>query len=292
LFDANVISPLTDYGRWIFLTALVTVAASFLTQVVISRQLGAFELGLYVLAAKLAYLPYEMANQVVGEVAFPLFARIQQDRVRVAAAFRSMLLGMITFLLPLYVLLISMAGWVVRDGLGERWTGTESLIQLLALVGIANLFGDACGPLFRGLGYPKWSTWVELLQSILVVGLLWGLTGQYGAPGAAVAWLIGVIVAQTLNFVLARRLVERPLAGTWRPILVVAAAAGAGAATTMPLGYLAPGLARLVAALLLAGAVTAIVVWTCDRRFKLGVGSILSHTFPRFARVVAPALSQ
>jgi len=60
---------LIRYGRWIFLTAVVAISANLLTQVVISRQLGAFELGLYFLAAKLAFAPYELAAQVLGEVA-------------------------------------------------------------------------------------------------------------------------------------------------------------------------------------------------------------------------------
>ena len=76
----------------------MAVAASSLTQVVISRRLGAVELGLYFLAARLAFFPHEVASQVVGDVAVWVHARMQDDRVRVAKTFRSIFLAVTTVL--------------------------------------------------------------------------------------------------------------------------------------------------------------------------------------------------
>jgi lipopolysaccharide exporter len=285
-FDGPAVRPLIHYGRWIFLTGLVATSASSLTQVVIARQLGAFELGLYVLATKLAFLPYEIGNQVIGEVAFPLFARIQHDQVRVAGAFQSILVGTVTCLLPLYVFLISLAPWVVQDVFGARWTGTEPLIRLLALVGIAGLFGDTCGPLFRGLGYPKWALAVEFVQSCLVVVLAWSLTRRYGASGTAFAWLIGVAVSQLLYFVLARRVVERPLAGASLPASLVLVSSIAGAGAAVAVRQLVPGAGGLLMAVLIAVSLTAMLIWFGDRSFRLGIGTILTLTFPQVAGLI------
>src|SRR5919198_88357 len=55
-FDTSAIRPLLQFGRWIFLTNLIAVTGSSMLQLVISRQLGAAELGLYFLAAKLAFI--------------------------------------------------------------------------------------------------------------------------------------------------------------------------------------------------------------------------------------------
>ncbi|MHC4103406.1 MAG: oligosaccharide flippase family protein, partial [Planctomycetota bacterium] len=73
------VRPLIAFGRWIFLTGLIAVFGAMVLKVVISRQLGAVELGLYFLAAKLAFLPAELASEVAGSVAFPLYARLQSD---------------------------------------------------------------------------------------------------------------------------------------------------------------------------------------------------------------------
>jgi O-antigen/teichoic acid export membrane protein len=283
VLDAHAIRPLIHYGRWVFLTAVVAVSANSLTQVVISRQLGAFELGLYFLATKLAFAPYELAAQVLGEVAFPLFARIQSDRLLVARAFRSILVGIVTVLLPVYVLLISLAPWFVQDVLGERWRGTEPLIQLLGLVGLVGLFGELCVPLFRGLGHPKWVVMLELVQSGLVIALLWIAIGRYGAVGAALAWLTGIAVSQLLHYWVARWLLESPLAGVLLPVALVSTASLVGAAAGVAVRQFVDGLAGFAVAVLLASGVTAILVWMCDRRFNLGLGTVLMQAFPRLA---------
>jgi lipopolysaccharide exporter len=292
LLSGRAVRPLIRYGRWVFLTGLVAVAGSSLTQVVISRRLGAVELGLYFLAAKLAFLPHEVASQVVGDVAFSLYARIQDDRIRVAKAFRSIFLAMATVLFPAYVFLICVAPRLVADVLGERWLGTEPIIQLLALVGIVGLFGDTSGPLFRGLGYPQWILSIEVWQSSLIIVLLWRLTGQYGVLGAAMAWLIAVGSSQVVSLVLAHRIIRNPLAGAMLPLAIVLLASLAGALTAVAVTRLLPGIAGLLSALSGAACTTTAVLWFCDERLELGLRIDLSLAFPQVASVLglAPAM--
>ena len=75
----------------------------------ISRELGAAALGAYFLAAKVAFLPFEAAHAIVGNVAFPLFAQLRGDRARSTATF-DRLLGMLTItLLPIYAIMFVLA---------------------------------------------------------------------------------------------------------------------------------------------------------------------------------------
>jgi lipopolysaccharide exporter len=283
LFSRRAVRPLVRYGRWVFLTGLFAVAASSLTQMVISRRLGAIELGLYFLAAKLAFLPHEVASQVVGDVAFSLYARIQADRVRVAKTFRSIFLAMTTVLLPAYVLLICVAPRLVGDVLGERWLGTEPIIQVLALVGIVGLFGDTSGPLFRGLGYPQWILSIEVWQSSLVIVLLWSLTGRYGVLGAAFAWLIATCSSQFVSFLLTHRIVQRPLAASALPLASILLASLVGALTAVAVTQVLSGVVGLLLALSAAACATITVLWFCDERFGLGLRTDLSQAFPQLA---------
>jgi O-antigen/teichoic acid export membrane protein len=91
-FDRNAVGSLIRFGRWIFLTGLIAVAGSSVLRVVISRQLGTVELGLYFLSAKLAFLPAEIASEVIGDVSFPLYSRLQENLEKVTRAFQSLLL--------------------------------------------------------------------------------------------------------------------------------------------------------------------------------------------------------
>jgi O-antigen/teichoic acid export membrane protein len=98
-----------------------------------SRQLGVAALGLYVLAAQLAYLPSEISSGVVGSVAFPLFARLQTNIQQARRAFRTMVVGMAVLLYPVCLMMIALARPLVVEVLGAKWNGTEPVIQILVL---------------------------------------------------------------------------------------------------------------------------------------------------------------
>ncbi|HEX5817710.1 MAG TPA: lipopolysaccharide biosynthesis protein [Gemmatimonadales bacterium] len=283
---SDAVLPLVRYGRWLLLAGIVSVSASSLTQVVISRELGAVELGLYFLAAKLGLLPYEVLNKVVSDVAFAVYARLQAERARLVRAFQSILVATAAIGVPAYVLIISLAPWLVADVLGPRWEGTEGPIRVLALAGIAGLFGDVTEPLFRGLGRPKWVLAVELLQSSLTIVLLWPLTHRYGLIGAALAGLFGVSLSQLLSLLFATRVLGAPVRRSMVPISIIVLSALLGAATVPLVQRLASGTFGLVCATVIATTTMIAVLWGAESRFDVGLRRDLAYAFPQIAGLV------
>jgi O-antigen/teichoic acid export membrane protein len=145
---------LIRFGRWIFVNGLIVVSGAAVLRLVISRQLGTAELGLYVLGAKLAFFPAEVASDVIGEVTFPLYARLQSNLQKVTRAFQSVLTGMFVLLVPIAALLIVLAPSLVEYVLGPRWEDTVPVIQILAFAAIIGLLGDTVVPLLEGVGQP------------------------------------------------------------------------------------------------------------------------------------------
>ena len=76
-YDWQSVWPLLKFGKWLLVTGIFAMAGNFALRLVISRQVGAEGLGLYFLAVQLAFLPNEVASEVVGTVAFPLFSRLR-----------------------------------------------------------------------------------------------------------------------------------------------------------------------------------------------------------------------
>jgi O-antigen/teichoic acid export membrane protein len=68
------------FGRWIFLSSIVTFAAGRGDQFVLGRVLGATNLGLYNIALTLAEAPEMLGNRVISGVLYPLYARIYNQR--------------------------------------------------------------------------------------------------------------------------------------------------------------------------------------------------------------------
>lgn len=282
-FDRAAIRPLIRFGRWIFLTSLIVLAGSYVLRVVISRQLGTAELGLYFLAAQLAFLPAELASEIVGDVAFPLISRYQSELRQVTKVFHTMLTGLAALLFPVCMLLFVLAPLLVQEILGPRWDGTVPVIRILTLVSLIGIFGEVTGPIFKGLGQPYRVTLLEVVQSLTIISLVWGLTSRFGLAGAALAWLPTVIISQLISAVFIRRALPEPFVGLWRPLLLIILCSGLGAFAALLVVNIIPGLVGFVLASLLAVVMIGVLLWLSDRRFALGLVDDLGQTFPQVA---------
>jgi O-antigen/teichoic acid export membrane protein len=282
-FDHNAAQPLIHYGRWIFLTSLVAISGGAALRVVISRQLGVAELGLYFLAAKLAFLPNEVASGVIGEVAFPLYARLQTNIRQAANLFRALFMGMLAALTPVFILMIVLITSLVDNFLGPRWGDTIPLIRLLAGVGLIGIIGDAVVPVLKGFGQPYKFAGLEGAQSLLLIVFAWILTERFGLIGAALAWFPAVVGTLVASFVFLNQILPQPFAKLKAPILAIATASGAGAVVALGIDNLIPGLAGFVAASLLAVIVIGSLLWLLDQRFNLGLFKDLARAFPQIA---------
>lgn len=281
--DRAASRQLIRFGRWIFLIGVIAVAGSAVIRAVISRQLGAAELGLYFLAVRLAFLPSEMAGQVAGEVTFTLYSRLQGDLPRIARAYRRILSGIYLLLLPLCALLIALAPGLVEHLLGPRWAGTVPVIRILTLVSLLGLLGETVVPILKGVGQPFKVASIEALQMLLLIFPLWSLTRHFGLSGAALAWLPATLAAQWLGIRYLSQILPRPFSGLGKTLGTIGAVSLAGAVLAAGMARLLPGAAGFFFSAGLALIIMLALLWTADRRLHLGLGEDLAQAFPRLA---------
>lgn len=285
-FDVNAARPLFRFGRWVFFTSLVVIAGHSALPLVIGRQLGAAELGLYQLAASLAFLPTEIASQMVGQVTFPFYSRLQTDIRQVSLAFRSILTSMSALLVPACALLIALAPSLVEHILGPDWQGTAPIIRVLALASIIGLLGDTIDPVLRGMGRPDGVLVIVVIQSSLLAATVWVLANQYGVVGAAMARLAATGTAQIAGIVFLRQILPRPFTSLGRPVAAIVAVSGVVGFTALGVDRIIPGTCGALFGGLLGAAVTGILLWILERRFALGISHGLVRAFPRAAALV------
>lgn len=286
LFNFEAIQPLIRFGRWIFLRGLIAVAGGIILNIVISRKLGAAQLGLYFLAARLAFLPSEVANKVVGTVAFPLYARIQSDIHQVAKAFRTMLIGISALILPLGFLLIALAPSLVQEILGPRWEGSVPVLRIIAFVSMIGFFGETIVPIFKGLGQPYKVVISGGVQSLFLIVLVWTFADRGGIIGAALAWLPATIASQIIVAVFVQQILPRPFFGLAAPVLVISGTSILGASVALIVVQIVPGLTGFITAILLALITVGTLLLITDRRLELGLMDNMSHVFPQVAAIL------
>jgi lipopolysaccharide exporter len=286
LYDWKSVKPLLKFGGWLLITGVVAMAGNFGLRIIISRQLGAEGLGLYFLAAQLAFVPSEIASEVVGTVAFPLFARLQSSLQQAARAFQAILTGLMALLYPICALIIVLSPVLVQDILGAKWNGTVPLIQILALVTMIGLLGDATIPLVKGFGQPYRVMQIEFVQSSTLILMIWFFTSRYGTIGTALAWLPAIICVQILCLYFIRDIFSDPLKEALRPLFAIFLATLAGAGISYTAIHLLPNIPGLVIAGLLAALVTGSILWFSDQRYSLGLVRNIAVAFPQVASIL------
>jgi lipopolysaccharide exporter len=283
-FHWTDIRPLIQFGRWVFLTGVIVMIGNYVFRVVISRQLGTAELGLYFLAAQLAFLPSEVATEIVGTVAFPLFARLQTDLGRAARMFRTAFTGLSLLLFPVCALLIVLAPALVQYILGPKWEGTAPVIQILAVASLLGTLGEVAVPIFNGFGYPARVTLIEVVQSVSLATLVWGLTAQFGLRGAAMAYLPTTGVSLAVCILLIRQILPKAFARLSLPFGCILAGTGLSAMLAWMIGKMIPGLSGFITAGVLAVFIYIAFLWLSDKRLSLGIYEEIQRIFPQFAR--------
>jgi len=280
-FSRHHFSQLAHFGRWIMLNSWIVVIGGGLLQVIITRQLGVAELGLFFLASKLAFLPTSIAEQVMGQVAFPLFARIRASDKETIAAFQGLFSATFIIFGPACVLLIVFAPALVENLLGARWQDTVPMIQLLAAASMLGLVEEAVVPLLKGRGTLGKLTSLQFVQSAAVLPLAGLLAHLYGLIGVGYAFLIAIALSQVLGITFVEQMLEKPFHGLLKLLAALGGAtAVAGALGVAVLGVVG-GLFGLGLALLLFGGGYLAAVLALDHLLRLGIVS-------RFKLVLSP----
>jgi O-antigen/teichoic acid export membrane protein len=213
-----------------------------------ARKLSPHDLGLYAEALFLTTLVASKFVPPLNEVAFPAYARMQEDRALLAAAFLKAVRLIMLVTCPLYFGLSVVASDFVAVMLGAKWQAMASLMTILAFAMPAQTLYILFAPAVNALGHIRVTMRTSLVGALIMPPAFW-LGLQWGVTGLAYAWLLAFPVLPLFTFLQARGKLgidARRLAAAVAPGLL---ASGAMALMVFALGtrltLAAPG-ARLV----------------------------------------------
>lgn len=188
---------LFSFGRWVYLTRLVTFASTQTDSIILGRLLGPVTLGFYQMAQRSATVPLMEIHRSITAVAFPLYSRVQDDTERLKKGFLRGVEAVSSLTFPLATTLYILAPEFVRMLLGEKWLAAAPVIQVLAIAAaLHSVAAAAGGSLFMGAGRPWLMFQMNGLRALAVVAMVFPLTMLFGLVGAAYA----VLIASSLTF--------------------------------------------------------------------------------------------
>lgn len=280
---------LVRFGRWIFLVSLLSIAGDAIVRWMIAVQLSVVELGIYFMAARLAFLPTQLLYGLVSTIAFPVYSHLQEDPAKAVVAFRGLLVSVAALLVPAGLVFAWLAPEIVEHLLGDQWHGAAVVMQLLILSSVIGLLGEGIIPVLKGIGRPAGFAAMESVQVIVFVLVGWPLIAEFGLVGAGMALVAGVFCSQFLAVYYAREVFVRPFAGLAAPMAAIIAASLLATLVAALTVAALPGLAGLIVSVALAVVTAATVTLLLDRSFGLGIAQTVIGPFPGlrtwFARI-------
>jgi PST family polysaccharide transporter len=159
---------------------------------VVGHALGAGALGYYTRAYDLIKLPGAVFGNIVGNVLFPAFSRLQDDPVRLGAGFRRIIFANALLFLPASALLFVLAPEAIRILMGPHWGDAVLPFQILALVMMMRVSYKVGIAVASAAGAVYALAVINVLYAACVVGgaaltLRWGIPGVAASTAASIA---------------------------------------------------------------------------------------------------------
>ncbi len=238
-FSLVASGALFHFSKWMFALNIIAYLRDRSANWVIGRVAGPAALGAFTISYELATLPSSELVAPINRAVFPAYARLAKEGIEPLRREYLSVIGFIVLLAtPAVFGMAATASVLVPVMLGEKWMEAVPVLTLLAIFGYSFIIQSNAQAAYLALGRLDVPAKVNIAHTTLQLIALIPLTLQYGAVGAAVAYLAtaAIMIPVSLGVVL-RMLEIRTMTfirEVWRPIV---------AATAMYLGvtcFLAP----------------------------------------------------
>ena len=192
-FDLGKVKGLSNYGMWILFSSVLVFFLIQGDDVLVGHYVGLVALGLYEMAYGFSNTPSTEVSQVISQVAFPVYSKVQDDPVQLKDIFLRTykVTSLVAFLLV--GSLVSLAPDITIVFLGSAWSPIVPLIQVLAWWGLIRGLEETAAALFMAIGIPRIYTILQLFQVVLFLILIMPMIEMYGILGVSITVVVSAI---------------------------------------------------------------------------------------------------
>lgn len=226
-FEADKVRELFRFGRWILGSAVAMFLITQGDDVFVGAFLGPAALGFYQMAYRISNVPATEITNVISEVTFPAYSRIQDAPERLQDAYLKVLQITVFFSFPAALLILCLARDMTLAFLGEKWLPMVPVLKILTVLGLIRSVLATTGPLFYAVGRPKLIARFQILQLLLLAVLIYPLSARWGLPGTGLAAVVSALIPTAAVSRLAVRQIRVPTF-RWLRLLLFPLLAAAG----------------------------------------------------------------
>ncbi len=188
-FDFRGAGTIAKFGGALMLSHLFWVMQTQSDIFIAGRLYTATEIGLYAQALFLTQLVMAKFVPALNQVAFPAYARLQDDLPTLRWGFLGSIRLITLATAPIYIGIAASAAPLVEVLFGTKWLGMVPIMQILGFVMPLMTIQILFAPMHNALGRPDLSV-KSALCGALLFGTAFLIGARFGIVELAAAWLI------------------------------------------------------------------------------------------------------
>lgn len=200
-----------SFGIWIYVNNYLNYLAKNLDYIIIGKVFDATLLGLYERAFNFMNMPRARLHNIIDNILFAGYSKIQNDRQRIAGAVERLTTYISLLSYPLMIWMFFAAPSLIINLYGDKWQGTVEPLQIMCVSGLVNTFTMIFFPVLMATGQmssrvSRQVIFLITLAAAVYLGIPWGINGIAA----------GVVIASLVNLMLYLQLMRRDFDFTLR----------------------------------------------------------------------------
>ncbi len=193
-FKSNYLKEILHKGKWITAYGILNYFSENGDNIVVGRVLGSSALGIYQMAYKISILPITEVSDVINQVIFPVYTKIEGDIKRLIKAYLKTMILISMGAMVIGGIIYSFPTEIVRILLGSQWLPIVPVLKILSVYGILRALTGPSSALFLSRGKQSYVTAMIFVRFIVLVITIYPLVVVYGMIGAGYSALLSVVV--------------------------------------------------------------------------------------------------
>lgn len=245
-WDTKIARWFWDFGIQIWVSTNLTFLLDRFDDFWTGTFLGKTPLGYYSKAYEFAGYPRRVVANPVVSVFFPVFARLQDEPLRLARAFFRMTSLMLRVGFWFSLIFVLAAPEFIGLFIGERWLPMVVTFQLMIVYTLFDPLVSGVNSLLISIGQPGLIVRARIVQALIFIPGVIVLSSIVGIEGVALAADVMLLTGAVLLFRQSRRFVTYSIRALWMwPSIALVFAAGSVLALN-PVWAIRPAWATLV----------------------------------------------
>ena len=226
-FDRQTASSIFKFSGWLMASVLLRNLAHQIEKLMLPRLLSIEALGAYNRPKDFINQISTKLNGIFDTALFPVLSNLQDEKERLASAFRQSLTLLNTFAMLLSLSFIFNSQLIIRVFFGEEWLSLNSVTIILSLLMVFNIDGRLSDCYLRSMGLTKIQFYFRVFEAAFnIIGVV--LSYRLGIIGVALSILVTNIISKLIKIIyIAVRVDISPIstimviAKSWRFTLII-----------------------------------------------------------------------